>query len=371
MFIKFCSLISCFNSILLAAVLYIRHKHQLRVYSLLIVLLMLMALYSGVSFIHYLLVSSADYVDFMGYFLPVEGIFLMAMGPCLYFYIRALVGMPVNLHNSRWLYHLIPSFLFIGYNVFLFLLPENERIDWLRSNFESGTTIALLLNIILYIQLFGYLWASHIAVMPNTEKVNHQNAHMAWLKQFIIINLVFLGVSAPLCFYFCNGYTSLVLGQLAMNLDFLFLFFQAFMQQSVSSSNEPENTMGKDSTFRLNNSLALSYLDMLQQYMQVYKPHLSEDCSIQSLAEMLNIPVHHLSQSINIHLQKNFADYINEKRIEEAKYRLCDPAFELLTIESIAADCGFSSKTTFNRAFKKYCNNQTPSAYRKQWKLPE
>lgn len=50
---------------------------------------------------------------------------------------------------------------------------------------------------------------------------------------------------------------------------------------------------------------------------------------------------------------KNFNDFVNEFRIEEVKNKLQNDAAENSNLLGIAFDCGFNSKATFNRGFKK------------------
>jgi AraC-like DNA-binding protein len=58
-----------------------------------------------------------------------------------------------------------------------------------------------------------------------------------------------------------------------------------------------------------------------------------------------------------------FWDYINRLRVEAARERLAD-AGDTRTILDIAYACGFTSKSTFNAAFKRQVG-ETPSGYRK------
>jgi AraC-like DNA-binding protein len=55
---------------------------------------------------------------------------------------------------------------------------------------------------------------------------------------------------------------------------------------------------------------------------------------------------------LNEHFHKNFSDYINSLRIEEAKKILQDPANNK-TILEILYETGFNSKASFNAYFKK------------------
>ena len=60
---------------------------------------------------------------------------------------------------------------------------------------------------------------------------------------------------------------------------------------------------------------------------------------------------------------RNFSDFLNRYRIEEATRRLCDPAEAGLPVLTIAMDAGFRSLAPFNRSFKERYQ-VTPSAYR-------
>ncbi|HWA39961.1 MAG TPA: helix-turn-helix domain-containing protein, partial [Gemmatimonadales bacterium] len=72
---------------------------------------------------------------------------------------------------------------------------------------------------------------------------------------------------------------------------------------------------------------------------------------------------HNLSEVINTRGGKNFYDFVNTYRAEEAMRRLRDPKYANLTILAVAADSGFNSKSVFNAFFKEH-TGQTPSQYR-------
>jgi len=60
-----------------------------------------------------------------------------------------------------------------------------------------------------------------------------------------------------------------------------------------------------------------------------------------------------MSYLVNAGFGKNFNDFINSYRVEEVKRKVNDPATAHLSLLGVAFDCGFNSKATFNRAFKK------------------
>ncbi len=100
-------------------------------------------------------------------------------------------------------------------------------------------------------------------------------------------------------------------------------------------------------------------------YMENEKPHRNMDISLQIIAEDLDIPPHHFSQVINQKLSKNFYEFLNHYRVEDAKVALISDEFKEKNILEISFEVGFKSKSTFNMVFKKFCDI-TPSQYRKK-----
>jgi len=85
--------------------------------------------------------------------------------------------------------------------------------------------------------------------------------------------------------------------------------------------------------------------------------------TIAQLARRSGYPEYLVSAVINRRLGGSFWDYVNRLRVEAVRGRLADRG-ETRTILDIAYDCGFTSKSTFNAAFKRQVG-ETPSSYRK------
>lgn len=112
----------------------------------------------------------------------------------------------------------------------------------------------------------------------------------------------------------------------------------------------------------LNTELQEQIWQQLNQLMESEKPFLSNNLTLIELARKLNTNSNYLSKVINDTTGKNFNQYINHFRIEEACKRLSGESSHYLTIEGIALSVGFKSKSAFNTAFKKSLSI-TPSEY--------
>lgn len=91
--------------------------------------------------------------------------------------------------------------------------------------------------------------------------------------------------------------------------------------------------------------------------------------TIAQLAKRSGYPEYLVSAVINRRLGGNFWEYVNRHRIEAVRACLSEPA-ESRAILELAYDAGFTSKSTFNTAFKRLVG-ETPSAFRRRHSVPE
>ncbi|AUC16957.1 hypothetical protein BTO06_18180 [Tenacibaculum sp. SZ-18] len=106
------------------------------------------------------------------------------------------------------------------------------------------------------------------------------------------------------------------------------------------------------------------YFKKLEILMTKEKIFRDPNISLINIANQLKISGNYLSQLINTITGKNFADYINSFRVEDAKLKLTNNRFLNYTVISIGLESGFNSKSTFYSAFKKMVGI-SPSIYRK------
>jgi len=104
-------------------------------------------------------------------------------------------------------------------------------------------------------------------------------------------------------------------------------------------------------------------LNGIVQQMKSDKYFKSSTASLSGLAKAINESSHHVSQVINEKLDQSFFEMLASYRVEEAKAILKTELGKKLTIEEIAEQVGYNSKSAFNTAFKKI-TSQTPSEFR-------
>ncbi len=91
--------------------------------------------------------------------------------------------------------------------------------------------------------------------------------------------------------------------------------------------------------------------------------------NLAGLAEILEESPRQVSAAINQGFHTNFNDLVNRFRVESVQQQLRAGKQNQMTLLGIALECGFNSKATFNRAFKKHTGLSPAEWLRKN--LPE
>lgn len=100
----------------------------------------------------------------------------------------------------------------------------------------------------------------------------------------------------------------------------------------------------------------------LELLMQRDRLYVNPNLKIADLAAILNVSTYTLSYLFNQYLDKNYYDYLNDYHIEEFKRLVDKDEYSKYTLTALAELCGFSSRTSFFRYFKKVIGI-TPNEY--------
>jgi AraC-like DNA-binding protein len=101
---------------------------------------------------------------------------------------------------------------------------------------------------------------------------------------------------------------------------------------------------------------------VLEQHMASSRAYLRAGYKLIDLSQETGLPVYKISFYVNRSKGVNFFGYLNKYRIEHCLEKFASGEHKSKTLEALAEECGFQSRTTFIRAFKQY-TGLTPSEY--------
>lgn len=332
-----------------------------------------------VQLILFSIVSTNEYLKFP-YLLGIEIPLPLLHGPFLFLYTVALSSGQLSRPNI--FLHFIPfAIAFITVIPFLILSSKKKIIVYQNEGegFETLSTIifvGIIISGIIYTILSLRVLSNHKKKIKDNfssiEKINLQ-----WLFR-LLIGLSFIWVivlfaddeiifSAVVLFVAFIGYYGIKQVGVFTNQQVLELS-PAIESKELAELSVAAPEVSKYNKSALSDSQLKAIHGELVQLMEQKKLFLTPELTLIMVAEELEIHPNTISQVINTVEQNNFFDYVNTLRIEEFKERIADPDNQKYTLLSLAYECGFNSKTSFNRNFKNL-TGKSPSEYLKESKV--
>lgn len=284
-------------------------------------------------------------------------------GPLYYHYFRTLLYP----HRFKRLHplHYLP-FLLHGAWVTIrnFSLSAQEIAELVSSGklfpFWVIITFLLTLSYVVYLILAMLLFRN-----KSISRENPPPGKFVFIFSFVILTCIFTGIIFWFFWVlnFLFGIKILVLTDTEVSwiiIPFLtyFIGYSTIIHQDIYQLKET----GKTSEPRMDAGATEELLVQLQQLMLTGKPYLDPELTLSQLASMLQTSSNKLSWLINNIYDCNFYDYINYYRTREFVERIRAGQHVRQTLIAIAYDSGFTSKSTFNRVFRKLMN-ETPGSF--------
>lgn len=286
----------------------------------------------------------------------------LLFGPFLFWYVKFQTSDTRFTKGELW--HLVPYVLVSLSYISYFFEPFEHRANSLMASNEGFLFRDLVRTTFIYITIplyFGWC-ALKIFRFQRSLKNNFSNSdkiHFNWIL-FLMAGILVIWIVVIVA-----KNEELITKAIAVFLILLGYF--GITQVDVFSKRTTQSALIKDPKPKYTNSgLGYPEIDRLHQtlihLLQTEKPYLNPELTLQHLASLIGTQAHHLSQVINDKEQKSFYDLINGWRIEEFLKEVKSEKNKNYTLLSIAYDCGFNSKASFNRNFKKY-TGKTPTEY--------
>lgn len=335
------------------------------------------------SFAHYATIYSGSKSLVAVLLVNFTPIFLLT-GPMLYFYVRGVLRDDYKFEKFDWL-HFIPAFILL-----INILPH------LFSSYE-----------------YKMSFAERVLINP-AEILNNKNLFIPSVVNFLlrpIIGLIYVGVCIRLMFLkfkfekpedkqsllIYRWLSLLIFNTLLVYVSFLVFTIFSFQSMDYKIAEIkgyyflnisliglvlfnttllffPNILYGLPQLdFLLPNRIKLSSIEsepkkstksfeiseeklqLLHEKIETFslsKPYLNSDFSLSVMSASTDIPVHHLSYYFNEHLNINFNTWKNDLKINFVIEQIEKGNNELLTLDALAKQAGFVSRTTFLSAFK-------------------
>ncbi len=291
-------------------------------------------------------------------------------GVCVWFYTVNLTDSKRRFQPKDWLFFL-PTFFYLAVRFFLFAqtLEWKDRFDENYYKYWNAFVFVteLVWNVaLLYFSIRHYrkyrAWTEEN--FSDTEKIKFD-----WLRNFLYVFTSVLIIGAVFdftnSFLFRLSYIQFFYFEIVLALTTYYLALAGYLR---SQTIELDFTEEKSEEIELAKKPLLSERELeriktrLENLMRTEKPYLNPQLTLNDLSKNLGVNSAVLSYAVNSGFEKNFNDFVNEFRIHEVKEKLRAGNAENLTLLAVAFDCGFNSKATFNRAFKKF-TGKSPKEY--------
>jgi AraC-like DNA-binding protein len=322
------------------------------------------------------------------FYCPFQQLFFV--GPVIFFYTQSLLNPTFRFAKKEWL-HFLPGLLYLLFCIVVFVTDKL----WLHQyyflarqedpDFDLWYQLAGFASMVFYFLVSLRYYNLYRTII--VQVISYADVVMfRWVKKFLLAFLLMLVLrllffiagmlpvfnkmayagawweyfSFSIIFYYIaiTGYSNTIVAKLPFKLNLIdnkkiLLLTDSKIADGNTVFEEAEiveeNEAGEGGDSSLLNEWMLKILQLVEQE-KVYE---DAELSLVQMSKQLKTNPTILSKVINQGFGKNFNDFINHYRIEAVKAKLQAGEQKAQTLVGIAYDCGFNSKATFNRAFKK------------------
>jgi AraC-like DNA-binding protein len=296
----------------------------------------------------------------------------LIIGPIIYYYLKTQIN-TVFRFTKQDFKHFIPYCVYFIYHLSVFSMGKNW-VDWWATNVHTPLHIGdfetyfTIISTCVYMVLSWRLYQKYLRWLP-IERSDTEGVRFDWYRHFLWV--IIMAVASALGFFILSFWVSLSfwdiwVQRLIVAAVIYYISFAGYMQAQprhlVFDEKKEDNTTLFDLTVvekEAKTALKIDPLELekwkikIESMMQNDKIFLNPELTLSELSEKLNSHNSLISNVINTVFEKNFNDFVNAFRVNVFKEKINDPKLKHLTLLAIAFDCGFSSKSTFNRAVKK------------------
>lgn len=327
------------------------------------------------------------------FYIPFQHLYLI--GPVIFFYVQSLLNPSFRFGKKEWL-HFVPGMLYLVFSIIMVVTDKLVLKDYYflangaDPDFDTWYQLTGFISMLLYFFLSIRYYNLYKKIIVQT--VSYADSVLfRWIRNFLLAFLAMLFVrfvffiieqfiqlwyaetwwyflTFAILFYYIaiSGYANSVETKVAfkpnmmVNRPALLLNYQ---QENTSEEDaeviEIEPTEKEQA---VSDEVLNEWKPKLLGLLQDEKLYENPELTLTQLAKQLQKSPSFISMVINRGFAQNFNDLVNQFRVEAVKAKFDKGEYKDQTLLGIAYDCGFNSKATFNRAFKK-ATGQNPKEY--------
>ncbi|MEL7121023.1 MAG: helix-turn-helix domain-containing protein [Bacteroidota bacterium] len=284
--------------------------------------------------------------------------------PLAYVYVKSIFGERSNLMKKNIKHFIVFFVFFFDYIIPKSIDPNTTYINTIHQYFGNWSLIQDVFGIIYFLMALRLLYNYRKLMKYNYSNIGEEG--FLWIEKFlmsflmvVVVDLVITSTGMAVGQYIdWDAYTTIffLVGAITFisynGLTQPNVFLPQFLIKDIENSthsNQPSN-----SYLKLSEKEGLT--QRFRRCMRAEKMYLLQDLNSKVLAKAMETSERKLSAFFKEVLDSNFYDTVNAFRVEEAKQILKSEALKNQSITGIAHSCGFRSKSSFYRIFKKSTN---------------
>ncbi|MEA5256723.1 helix-turn-helix transcriptional regulator [Arcicella aquatica] len=322
--------------------------------------------------------SKQPYRDIM-FYTPFQQLFLL--GPIIYFYTQSLLNKSFQLSQKDFI-HFIPAIAYFIYTIIVFVTDKlilheyyfyaDERDKDLSTWYQMAGLVSMMYYVLMSLKYYAIYKKIAFQVVSFAETILFN-----WVQQYLIALLLIL--SLRVLFFILNPewneFGSKFWYYLCFSILFYYISISGYSNSIKTVIPYQASLFYNDATYLLHedkdymkdeiitalvdekDSIVIAEIQIwkqkIEQLMIVDKAFENPVLTLTDIAKKLDTNPKQISQVVNQGFMMNFNDLVNGYRIEAVKEMLKNGEHKKQTLLGIAFSCGFNSKSTFNRTFKK------------------
>jgi AraC-like DNA-binding protein len=333
--------------------------------------------------------DTQPYRDYL-FYIPFQHLYFI--GPVIFFYVQSQLNPSFRFGKKDWL-HFIPGILYLIYSLVIvvtdkLVLQEYYFLaDGTDRDFDTWYQVSGFISMIFYF-IAGISYYNRYKKMVVQVVSYADTVLFRWVRNFLLAFLIILVVRSiffvlnlivdmrywdvwwyflafSILFYYIaiTGYANSVTARVSFQLN-IFNTKTPLLLNYTSQTGAIEEAeileVSNDETSE--EPLVKELKEKITRAMELDKIYENPELTLPDLAKKLQTNVSVLSKIINQGFGMNFNDFINYYRVQAVIRMLKAGEHKKQTLLGIAFDCGFNSKATFNRAFKKF-SSKSPKEF--------